>query len=164
MKKGMVKHQLSGLMALLLFSVFAVCVLSVLLMGASAYQGLTQRDQEIYSRRTCTQYVATKVRQNDRLSGIYVEEFEGVKCLSLYEEIELDEYVTRIYFYDGYIRELYSSVLDDLSLEAGEQVMEAQGLDFVLEDGLLTITTTGPDGVESTLTLSLRGGEGDLAQ
>ncbi len=63
MKKRPIQHQLNGLMALLLFGVFAACVLAVLLTGANAYRRLTQRDQEAYLRRTCVQYLATRVRR-----------------------------------------------------------------------------------------------------
>ena len=65
MKKRPIQHQLNGLMALLLFGVFAACVLAVLLTGANAYRRLTQRDQAAYLRRTCVQYLATRVRQAD---------------------------------------------------------------------------------------------------
>ena len=38
------KNHLEGLIALLLFGVFAVCLLIVLLAGADAYNGLTTKD------------------------------------------------------------------------------------------------------------------------
>ena len=50
-------HQ-DGLAALLLFGIFAVCVLMVLLTGANAYRRLTERDQQAYQRRTCAQYLS----------------------------------------------------------------------------------------------------------
>lgn len=44
MKKQLGKHQMDGLLVLVLFSVFAGCVLSVLLTGAGAYRRLAERD------------------------------------------------------------------------------------------------------------------------
>ena len=43
---SMKKHgyHLEGLMALLLFGVFAVCLLMVLFTGADSYQGMTRRE------------------------------------------------------------------------------------------------------------------------
>ena len=38
MKRKTIKHHIDGLIALLLFGVFAVCVLAVLLTGADAYR------------------------------------------------------------------------------------------------------------------------------
>ena len=45
MKKRNVKQHMNGLAALLLFGLFAFCVLAVLLTGAGAYRRLTARDQ-----------------------------------------------------------------------------------------------------------------------
>ena len=59
------KHHIEGLIALLLFGVFAVCLMTVLLTGANAYRSLTDRDQTAYDRRVCAQYMATRLRQAD---------------------------------------------------------------------------------------------------
>lgn len=61
MREKRVKHHIDGLVALLLFGVFAACVLVVLLTGADAYRRLTERDQAAYERRTGVQYIATRV-------------------------------------------------------------------------------------------------------
>ena len=42
---------MDGVFVLLLFCVFAVCVLSVLLTGAGAYRRLTERDRVSYDRQ-----------------------------------------------------------------------------------------------------------------
>ena len=94
---------ISGLLVLLLFAVFAVCIMSVLLTGADAYRRLAHRDQESFGRRTVTQYIATKVRQNDAVGAITVHHFgeSGVKAdgdtLQMLEQLEGEEYCTRIY-------------------------------------------------------------------
>lgn len=60
MKRGTSQHHMDGLIALLLFGVFAACVLAVLLTGAGAYRRLVGRDRAAYERRTCVQYIATR--------------------------------------------------------------------------------------------------------
>lgn len=153
MMKKNVKHYIDGLAALLLFGIFAVCILAVLLTGAGAYERLTARDQAAYDHRVCTQYIATRVRQADLLGNVSVEEFGGVPALCL---VDAYGYMTRVYCYDGYLKELYASADADLSPEAGEDLMEAKKMTFALEDGLLTILVTGPDGTEEQMYLSLR--------
>ena len=64
MRRKPIQHHIDGLAALLLFGVFAVCVLAVLLTGADAYRRLTQRDQAAYDRRTCEQYLTTRDRKS----------------------------------------------------------------------------------------------------
>ena len=156
---------ISGLLVLLLFAVFAVCIMSVLLTGADAYQRLAHRDQTSYDRRTVTQYIATKVRQNDAAGAVSVHLFgeAGVKTdgntLQLLEQLEGEEYCTRIYCWDGYIRELFSTPSDEFYPEDGEMIMEAQGLQFSLEGDLLTVTVIHTDGQSEEIALFLRSGE-----
>ena len=52
MREQNTKLHMSALLPLVVFALFAVCVLSVLLMGANVYQRLTQRDRDSYQRRT----------------------------------------------------------------------------------------------------------------
>lgn len=156
MKKRATEYHFAGLAALLLFSVFAVCIALVLLVGADAYRRLVIRDGTVYNRSTCMQYVATRVRQAEGPDRISVEEFGGVNALALTDSADC---ITRVYYYDGHIMELYTNVDNVLSPEAGEQVIEAGGLDFTMEDGLLTITVIDPEGKQNTLRLSVRGGE-----
>ena len=154
MKKQPIKHQTDGLIALLLFGVFSVCILAVLLTGADAYRRLTSRDQAAFDRRTCLQYIATRVRQADRLDGMTAADFNGVEALVFDEG---DGFVTRVYYYNGYIMELYAEEDLDLSLEAGEPITASDPLVFSLEDGLLTVSSG-----EDRLILSLRSGKGAL--
>lgn len=157
MKRKPVQHHIDALIALLLFGVFAACVLAVLLTGAGAYRRLTLRDQEAYTQRACTQYIATKVRQADGVGAVAVEDAQGIPALVLGTD---EEYITYIYCYDGWLRELYTWSQQPMSPEDGLELVRAEGLDLSLEDGLLTVRVTGAQGREDTLLLSLRSGEG----
>ena len=161
MKKRPIQHQLNGLMALLLFGVFAACVLAVLLTGANAYRRLTQRDQEAYLRRTCVQYLATRVRQADSRDCVSVERFGGADALVLTETD--GSYTTRIYCYDGWLMELYAAADADMEPQDGEKVLELSSLRLTLEDGALTADTVDTAGASGTLRMTLRSGEGAAA-
>ena len=153
MRRKQIQHHIDALIALLLFGVFAVCVLAVLLTGADAYRRLTQRDQAAYERRACTQYIATKVRQSDAADNLSVANVQGVPALILDKD---EEYVTYIYCYDGWLRELYSWSEQPMSPEDGRELVQAEALDLSLADGLLTVRVTDAQGGEETLLLSLR--------
>ena len=158
MKRQGTRHQVDSLLMLLLFGVFAVCVLSVLLTGAKAYRGLTDRDQTAYDRRTCVQYIATRVRQGDVEGGVTVEPFGDTAALCMAQ----DGYVTRVYWYDGYLMELYTSADAELFPEDGEKIMPLGRLSLAMEDGLITAEIESTEGAVDTLRLSLRSGEGDM--
>lgn len=150
------RHQIDGLLALLLFAVFAACILAVLLTGARAYRRLTQRDQAAYDSRTCVQYIATRIRQSDTENGMEIAPFGEVEALILREK---SGYITRVYWYDGYLMELYSSPEARLSPVDGTKLLAAEKVSFSLENGLLQAQITS-GGQDSTLCLSLRSRKG----
>lgn len=162
---SMKKHgyHLEGLMALLLFGVFAVCLLIVLLTGADSYQGLTQRDRMSDNRRVCAQYLATRVRQSDTAGAVSAGEFGGGDALLLSQDIDGEEYVTRIYVSGGYLMELFSTADSQMAPEDGEKLMAAKALSVSLDGGLLELSVTPEDGTLVELTLSLRSGEGAVS-
>ena len=152
---------LDGVLAVLLLGVFAACVLAVLLAGADGYQRLTQRDQEAYAQRTAAQYLATRVRQADTAAGMTVEPFgpDGPDALLLYEEIEGPTYVTRVYCYDGYLRELFSAADVQLLPADGEKVLEMQNLTLSSDGQGISARITDPQGNETALYWTLRSAE-----
>ncbi len=153
------KHHMEGLIALLLFGVFAVCLMTILLTGADAYRSLTERDQTAYDRRVCAQYLAARVRQADRLDGVKVESFGDGDALALIEDIDGYDYVTYVYLCDGYLMELFCAAGSGLTPDAGEKIMPAEMLSLSLEGRKLQIELTPPGGEPAALTLSLRSGE-----
>lgn len=163
------RHTLDGLLTLLVFGVFAACVLSVLLTGAGAYRRLTERDRTAYARRTAAQYLATRVRQADGAGTVEIGDFDGAAApeggtLLLFEDIDGARYCTRVYCHDGYLRELFSDWPGDLSPEDGEKILEAGGLTFArAPGGALTAELTHGDGTVERIVLALRGGEGAVS-
>lgn len=156
MRRRISQHHMSGLLMLLLFGIFAACVLTVLLTGARAYRGLTQRDQAAFDRRTCAQYIAARVRQADVTDGVTVTPFGDAMALTITQ----DGFVTWVYWHDGYLTELYTLADGSLSPEDGTQIMPLESLSLNMEDGLLTAEVGNADGSTDTLRLALRCGEG----
>ena len=156
-------HSLNGLLALVLFGVFAACVLSVLLTGADAYQRLTERDRASYASRTAAQYIATRVRQADCSGGVTIGAFGGGDALELWERVDGEDYLTRVYCYDGWLRELFADADGDFAPEDGEKVLEADSLTMTLSDsGLLTAELTA-GGETERVCLTLRSGGEEAA-
>lgn len=152
MKKKFTK--ITDLMALLVFAAFAVCVLLVLLYGARSYRNVVRRGEESFRERTAVQYVSMRVRQAERVT---VTEFGGCRTLAFHEQIDDAAYVTRLYCYDDYLRELFCAEQASLPPEAGEKIMPAESLQLSVEDRLLTVTVDG-----QVVKLSLRGKGEDL--
>lgn len=128
--------RITDVLALLCLTVFALCLLLVLLMGAELYQELVNRGEDTYTRRTALQYLTTRVRQAETLA---VGNLEGCEVLLLGETVGGERYITYVYCYEGWLRELYTVPGAKLPLRAGTEILEAENLSFHKEEALLTI-------------------------
>ena len=73
------QRHIHRILPFLLFTVFALCIMAVLCSGAHSYRALTHRDQTSYHRRTCVQYLSTRVRQATSANAISLTRFgEGM--------------------------------------------------------------------------------------
>ncbi len=150
-------HTIDIVFALVLFCVFAMSLLLVLLTGAQAYRGVRDHMEEQYAERTCVSYIAAKLRHYDEAGVVGVETFDGLPALCLTESIDGGEYVTYLYFYEGYVCELFTDPALGLTAGDGMRIMEAGGLTFSqVSDNLISVACTGIDGEPTNLMLSLR--------
>ena len=163
MKRYVRQHHMDGLFVLLSFGVFAVCVLLVLLTGADVCRSQTERDQAAWSRRTGAQYLTAKLRHADEAGAIGFSGGDGAlwyDTMDLREEIGGETYVTRVYCYDGYIRELFTVDGGVYAPEDGEPVMAAQELRFGWDGELVQAVCVDADGQVSRSYFAPRSGEG----
>jgi len=128
------------LFVLTLFLLLSALSISVILAGSTVYEKIADNMDANYDRRVTFSYLTTKIRQNDSHGSIYVEEKDGVNMIAIKEVYDLDdEYVTYIYYYDGYIREIYLDVESDgntieFGLDDGDEIIKANGLSFNFND------------------------------
>ena len=151
------KRKIDTLFVLIIFSVFALSVLMVLMLGARIYSNMTDMASEGEGERTVLSYIWTKVKNGDRAGSAYVGKFNGLDALyfdSEYEdEYEVVQYRTAIYQYDGWVYELFSETGLDFAPEDGVRVMRIDDdLSFEnYEHGMIRVTAG-----TRTLLLSLR--------
>ena len=154
------KLNVDGVLALVLFGVFAVCVLLVLLQGARSYERLTRRGQDSYNERTAVQYITTRVRQADSMGAVSIGIKDGIQTLQLTENIDGENYVTCVYCYNGEIRELFGAEKYVFSPEDGQMIIAANELSFELDGKLLTVSIVYPDGSKTQFCVNIRSGGG----
>lgn len=153
------ESKITGLLVLTVFALFALCILMVLLTGAKGYEALVGRGEKTYEYRTVAQYLATRVRQSDAVDGIAVEDFGGCSALELWQEIDGEAYVTRIYCHDGFLRELFTARSGSFSPEDGEKLVALAELTFEKTENLLSARFMTAAGEEESLVWYLRSGE-----
>lgn len=154
----------TSLAPLLLFTIFTLCVIIVLLMGARIYEASVDRDQQSYNHRTVAQYLSNRVRQIDREGAWFVGDFHEAQSQSegntlFFREVFQDEvYYTRIYCHEGYLYELSSIADGTFEPSDGEKILALSDLHFCVNDGLLEIRYQHSDGDLRQLLLCLRNG------
>lgn len=120
-------HRLHTLVILILFLVFALSSVSVLMYGTKVYKSVTEKTNENYSLRTGLIYLSNKIKAADK-SSIYMDTYQKVDMLVIPEEIEGQMYETRIYCYNGQLREIFTDVGNDIPLDGGLYITDMKNL------------------------------------
>ncbi len=159
MKKSLRSRGSASIAVLAVFMLFAVSVLCVLLSGAGVYGRLVKSGQEDYTRRSCAQYISTRVRQCD-IGSLSTEDFDGVDAICFEQDYSGRSFVTRVYCLDGWLMELFCSADAGLEPADGEKLIPAESLEARVSDGMLCVTVVDSYGSESSLVFDIRKGVG----
>lgn len=146
----------SSLMTILIFFLFAVTELMVILSGARIYKRTVESSETRFETRSIVRYMTTRIRQADSKNQITLDTFGDSDALLIREELDGEIYYTRIYCYDGWLRELFCSERNLLFPEDGEKVLKLQSLSLTLADNGIHIQTCIPDGTSVSFFLHLR--------
>ncbi len=166
MKIRIKKAETESVAPLFLFALFAISAVFVLLCGAKIYKSMLARDEVSHERRTVSQYIATRLRQSDKNGAFYIGNFDSLEpaadgeVLFYLENIDGEEYLTRIYCHDGYLCELFSTADGGFSKGDGEKVIPVSSLSFKNENGLIVADIGFADGSHGTLDIAPRSGKG----
>ena len=150
------KQTMNLLFTMLLFLVFVLSALFTVLIGGKVYENINSRIEENYSGQVVLNYVANKVRQNDKADSIVVRDIEDTAVLELSQEINGISYVTWIYCMDGAVRELFTNAGSGLGLADGLEIIDCQGLTFRQEGDILEVEVA--DQSNTKLLLNIRSG------
>ena len=130
---------------LVIFCIFAMSVLLVLMLSGSIYGHITDVSSEGRDERIVLSYIRTKIRNTDSKGVISIIDFHGINTLSLKENLGEREFVTWIYVYDGWVRELFHEAGNfqiDFMPENGIALVRADFLNFeIIENNLLQVKT-----------------------
>jgi len=150
----------SALSALVLLCVFAVGILFVLLGGARGYSRLIERDSQSYDRRTCAQYMVTKLRQSHCADCVELGSFGEGDALILRQQEKGESYLTRIYCHEGWLMELFCAENAPLEASDGEKIMPLAALKLEKTGTLIKMGLTDAEGKELSQFVNMAG-EGD---
>lgn len=157
-------HRIETAFILALFTMFAATAFLVVLIGAKQYQSTADSMNKNYEIRTAASYLEEKARSNDNSGSIYVTELMGLPALA-FQNVEDDiTYITYIYYYDNYLRELFVSDSSVYSLESGQEIIEINGFDVeIIKPDLICATYIGTDNLSYPVYLHVHASGGKEA-
>lgn len=138
-------HDISGVFVFLLLGIFAVFSTVMVLLGARVYKGTVERLGEHNAERIAPSYVRSMIRADDEDGGITIGEEAGVTVVTLQNEYDEELYLTRVYCYEGSLRELFSSAEREFDPADGEIVCACDEITAQKAPGLLTINLRNGD-------------------
>ena len=141
----MKQKSISKVAALLMLALFALSILAVLLSGAKTYQSLIEKGTDDYARRTCLQFISTKLTQAP--ADITIGQFGDGDSLFLTEQVGDRRFVTRIYCHEGWLMELYSLDSPQFQPEDGEKILPLDSLSVTRQGNLITVQACREDAV-----------------
>ena len=135
------KNRIETVFVLVIFSVFALSVLMVLMLGAGVYKNMTEISREGQDERIVLSFIWTKIKNGDEAGSVYTGDFYGGSALFFDKDYNGAPYRTVIYHYDGWLYELFSEVGYEFFPEDGARVFEISNLSFEdAEYGMIKVT------------------------
>lgn len=149
-------HSAQPLPVLLLALFLLLSTLTVVRSGA-VYKKVLDRSDRL-ARATALTYITEKIRHNDTAGSIRVGMIGDCQALVIVQGDEI-LYDTYIYCYDGSLRELMIKRELTAAPSMGRCLLPMESLELTLEDGLLRIRCTDPEGGVRERSVALRGKE-----
>lgn len=142
---------------MVLFTLFSLTSFVLILIGVKQYKVTADTMSSNYELRTVTSYLSEKVRQNDCSNGIIATRIDGIPAIALTSQIDGETYYTYVYYYDGYIRELFVSRDAVFSIDTGQKIVKLSHFEIFPEEyGVIRVTVGISDGSSRTIYLSTK--------
>ena len=151
------KGTLSGVAILIPLLIFALLAMLLTTMGISVYRAVIDNSEQNYSRRMAVSYISNRVRRANRAGEVAVGTYGDGDALLLGSEYGGVDYVTKIYYYDGSIRELFCKADAEIDVNAGTALIAAKGFSVSTGDGFITVTVTDEYGSVNNTVIALKG-------
>ncbi len=160
------RSKISDVFPILLFLVFTLSALGIVLASVQIYQKILVQAEDSYDTRTASAYLTEKFRNHDENGNIKIDKYMGLDAVLIEESVKEIPYVTYIYAYDGYLRELYieKDKLSQCNEESGNKIIEMKNFDAeMIKDNLALVKLTDikDKSIETYLSIHSKAGGGD---
>jgi len=151
------RHVIDFLFPLALFFVLTATSVALVVLASGIYSRQIRDSEDSFSSRTALSYVTEKLHQSDENGSIDAGTFDGQDAIIIHQTYGDQPYITYLYQYDGYLRELF--IREDVSASAsdGRKILATDDFGFKKsDDGLFHLYCTNKDGSVSDTYVSVK--------
>lgn len=150
-------HKLDTIFVVSLFTLFGITTFILVLIGVKQYKSTVNSMNHNYETRTSTSYLIEKVHQADKNAGVSITDFYDTRALTITSESNDKLYYTYIYFYDGYLRELFVGENAVYTPDSGQKIVSISNLSLdMISSNLMKATITDTYGQDIPVYLSIK--------
>ena len=143
------KHVIDFLFPLALFFALAASSVALVVLASASYSRQVHVSKD--------SYVTEKLHHADSSDAIVAGTFDGQDAILIRQEYSGQSYVTYLYAYDGYLRELFIKEGVAASAGDGREILATDGFSFEeSRDGLFHLSCTDSDGNLSDTYVSIK--------
>ena len=153
------RNRIIDIFPMLLFLIFTLSALGIVTFSVQIYRNIVERAEGRFDTETAAAYVSEKFRNHDQDGSITLSDFMGNEAVTIDETIKGVPYVTYIYVYDGYLRELFTEreKLGEYTAADGNEILPMASLDTErVSDRLVRLEFTDEEGRKEETYLSLK--------
>ena len=152
---------IQNVFVLLLLSLFACLSTFLVTMGAQLYRSSVESADRNNNSRIMTAVVRSAIWAEDG-GRVVIENFDdlGITALTIIEEDdeEGEVYYKRLYAYEGYLQECYSSGEFEFHPDYGEPLCELSRFEPAINGKVLTVDLETTDHIPASIRMTLRAG------
>lgn len=156
------KNRITDIFPMLLFLIFTLSALGIVTFSVQIYRNIVERAEGRFDTETAAAYISEKFRNHDEQGRISLSNFMGNEALAIDETVKEVPYITYIYVYDGYLRELFieKERIPECSAADGNEILPMESMKpEKISDRLLKLEFTDTDGKKEETYLSLKSKE-----
>ena len=143
------KHVIDFLFPLALFFVLTATSVALVVLASGTYSHQVQDSEDSFVSRTALSYVTEKIHQADEYGSVYAGTFDGQDAIVICQTYSEQTYMTYLYEYDGYLRELF--------IQDGRRILASDSFSFEeSQEGLFHLYCTNKDGSISDTYVSIK--------
>jgi hypothetical protein len=136
------KAKFSSVYVLMIFCLFAFGVFFTIMLAANAYQAQNEITTQGQNERILMSYIRTKVRNADTSAAVFVGQYHGLNALGIRENLGGYSFITFIYLYNGWVREIFFEEGYYFELGDSTPIIQVDALRFDrVEHGLIRVMT-----------------------